>query len=74
VPIDDQIALELYYWEDLGMDAVASVLGIGKSAALSRVHRARERVRERLGQLEARPELVEETRSGFETWARSLRK
>ncbi len=43
--LDDQLALELYYWEQLPMAQVAGVLEVGRSAALSRVHRARARLR-----------------------------
>ncbi|MCH9682910.1 MAG: sigma-70 family RNA polymerase sigma factor [Deltaproteobacteria bacterium] len=45
LPLDDQLALELYYWEQLPMAEVARVLEVGRSAALSRVHRARARLR-----------------------------
>jgi RNA polymerase sigma-70 factor (ECF subfamily) len=73
IPLDDQIALELYYFEELSMEGVAQALGVGKSAAISRVHRARELVRERLRAMEASPGMIEETATGFETWARSLK-
>jgi RNA polymerase sigma-70 factor (ECF subfamily) len=72
IPIDDQIALELYYWEELPMEGVAQALGVTKSAALNRVHRAREALRERLRAMEARAERVDETMSGLETWAKRL--
>ena len=45
LPLDDQLALELYYWEQLPMAELARVLEIGRSAAISRVHRARGRLR-----------------------------
>jgi RNA polymerase sigma-70 factor (ECF subfamily) len=69
LPIDDQLALELYYWEELPMDDVARVLGITKSAAINRVHRARDRVRG----LIRRPSAAEDPSvEDFEEWARSL--
>lgn len=46
LPVDDQLALELFYWEDLSMREVADALGISRSAAISRVHRARDRIRQ----------------------------
>lgn len=55
LPLDDQLALELYYWEQLPMSTVAQVLRIGRSAALSRVHRARQRLRDRLDALPLEP-------------------
>jgi RNA polymerase sigma factor (sigma-70 family) len=48
LPLDAQIALELYYWDDLAMDDVAAVLGISTSAAINRIHRARQLLREQL--------------------------
>jgi RNA polymerase sigma-70 factor (ECF subfamily) len=50
LPLDHQLALELYYWEELSMDDLAVVLGVTKTAAISRVHRARELLRERMGE------------------------
>jgi RNA polymerase sigma factor (sigma-70 family) len=73
IPLDHQLALELYYWEELSMEDVARVLGTTKSGAINRIHRARELVRQRLAALEATPAMLEETMTGFDTWARTLR-
>jgi len=73
IPLDDQLVLELCYWEELPMLEVADVLNIGRSATLSRVHRARGRLRdtlERLGQTAAR---AETTVDNFEVWREKLR-
>lgn len=48
LPLDSQLALELYYWEDLAMSDVARVLGVTESAAINRIHRARKQLRESL--------------------------
>ena len=48
LPLDHQLALELYYWEELSMQDVAAALGISRSAAINRIHRARAQLRERL--------------------------
>jgi RNA polymerase sigma-70 factor (ECF subfamily) len=74
VPLDDQLALELFYWEELSMESVARVLGVTKSAAINRVHRARQAVRDRLRAMEgAAAPRTPVTDEGFETWARSLK-
>jgi RNA polymerase sigma-70 factor (ECF subfamily) len=73
IPLDDQLALELYYWEELPMADVARVLGITRSGAINRVHRARGLVRDALEALETTPAMRHDTVEGFETWARSLR-
>ncbi|MEN0063477.1 MAG: sigma-70 family RNA polymerase sigma factor [Myxococcota bacterium] len=48
LPADDQIALELFYWQDLSMADVAVAMGISRSAAINRVYRARKALRQRL--------------------------
>lgn len=57
LPLDDQLALELYYWEQLPMAELARVLEIGRSAAISRVHRARGRLRRLLDDQLSEPQL-----------------
>ena len=73
IPLDHQIALELYYWEALPMEEVAEVLGVTKSAAINRVHRARALVRERMAALGVAAEDAERTVTSFESWARDVR-
>lgn len=73
VPLDDQIALELRYWEGLSMLEIADVLQIGRSAAISRVHRARAAVRAALQALGASEASAEATITNFEAWKKSLR-
>jgi RNA polymerase sigma-70 factor (ECF subfamily) len=51
VPLDQQIALELTYWEDLPAPDIAVVLGIPENTVYSRLRRAKEHLREALGRL-----------------------
>lgn len=51
LPIDQQMALELTYWEELSGEEVADVLGISHNAVRARLTRARDRLRELLGEL-----------------------
>lgn len=51
VPIDQQIALELTYWEELGAAEVAEVLGISENTVYSRLGRGRAQLREALESL-----------------------
>jgi RNA polymerase sigma factor (sigma-70 family) len=51
IPIDQQIALELTYWEGLTARDVAEVLGVPENTVYSRLRRAKEHLREALGQL-----------------------
>jgi RNA polymerase sigma factor (sigma-70 family) len=73
IPIDFQIALELYEWEELTAVEVAEVLGISEAALRSRVHRAKQQLREELRRIAASEEVLESTLSGLERWAAELR-
>ena len=73
IPLDDQIALELSYWEGLPMAELAEVLGVGRSAAISRVHRARARLRAALEALGATEADATATVTDFEGWRKKLR-
>jgi RNA polymerase sigma-70 factor (ECF subfamily) len=48
-PVETQIVLELYYWEDLSVDEVARVVEVPPGTVKSRLHRGRELLREALG-------------------------
>jgi len=51
VPVDQQIALELTYWEGLAAPDVAQVLGIPENTVYSRLRRARGHLRKALEEL-----------------------
>jgi RNA polymerase sigma factor (sigma-70 family) len=51
VPLDQQIALELKYWEDLAAPDIATVLGIPENTVYSRLQRAKCHLREALMRL-----------------------
>ena len=73
IPLDLQIALELYFWEDLDGPDIAAALEIPEGTVRSRLRRAREALEEQLQKLAENPSLLESTRTGLETWARGLR-
>src|SRR5205823_13095922 len=51
IPVDDQIALELAYFEGLSTREIADVLEIGENTVRSRLSRARDKLREVLATL-----------------------
>lgn len=57
LPLDLQLLLELYYWEDQPIGIIAEVLEMPKGTVKSRLHRARALLEHRLRVLE-RPALV----------------
>ena len=73
IPVDFQIALELYYWEDLSVSEVAAVLDIPTGTVKSRLGRARRQLREQLEAMALPNATLESTLSDLEQWARSLR-
>lgn len=59
LPLDLQITLELHYWEELTVNEVAAVLEVPAGTVKSRLHRAREQLRDRLAQLGAAEEVLD---------------
>jgi RNA polymerase sigma factor (sigma-70 family) len=51
VPLEAQVVLELAYWEELDGATIASVLEVPLNTAYSRLHRARDALRESLRKL-----------------------
>lgn len=73
IPLDYQIALELYEWEDLTAPEVAEVLGITEAAVRSRLHRARTELSDQLHRIARPGEVLESTLANLDDWARALR-
>ena len=73
LPVDQQIVLELTYWEELSDREVADVLDVPHGTVKSRIRRARIALDRVLGELSASPELLESTRQNLDGWAKQLR-
>ena len=73
IPLDYQIALELYHFEGLPARQVGEVIGLPEPATRSRLRRATEALRKVLETLTSSPTALESTMTGLSTWARDLR-
>ena len=61
IPLEFQIVLELYYWEDLRARELAEVLDVPEGTVRTRIRRAKQLFEEEIGKLAASPELVHST-------------
>lgn len=72
LPIEMQVALELYYWEELGVAEIGEVLETPVGTVKSRLQRARTRLDEIIIQLSESEDLLKSTMDNFDKWAREL--
>ena len=68
--VEQQTLLELHYWEDLDIAALAEVFEMPQPTIRTRLHRARKALREKMA--EKAPPRVLETLDSMDAWAKSL--
>ena len=73
IPLDYQLVLELYYWEDMAAPELAQVLGLPEGTVRSRLRRAKEALAEKMTTIASEPDLLKTTMSSLDKWVRSLR-
>ena len=73
LPVDHQIALELYYWEGFTTPDLAEMLQISPHTARSRLSRARAALRHEVELAADDPRAAVSTLGDLEMWARGLR-
>ena len=73
IPLDDQIVLELYYWEKLTASEVGRVLDIPEGTARTRIRKGKKRLEEQMQKLIEDKDLLESTLVNLDAWAASLR-
>lgn len=73
IPLDYQLVLELYYWEDMAAPELAQVLGLPEGTVRSRLRRAKEALAEKMTAIASEPDLLKTTMSSLDKWVRSLR-
>lgn len=70
LPVDQQALLELHYWEDMDIAALAEIFEAPAVTIRTRLHRARKALRDRMeGQA---PSQVLETLESMDLWAREI--
>jgi len=74
LPLDLQIAVELFYWENMRSVDLAVVLEIPHGTVRSRLRRARDLLREEVERLATDPSLAESTLGDFERWMTSVQR
>lgn len=73
IPLDHQVVLELYYWEEMTAGELAEVLEMPEGTVRGRIRRAKALLEEQLGVLAENDAQLTSTLSNLESWARSLR-
>lgn len=74
LPINDQIVLELFYWEQMTSAEIADVLELPHGTVRSRLRLARDRLRGHVDELARNATELESTVGGLERWAAELRR
>lgn len=72
LPIEMQVALELFYWEELTVTEIGDVLETPVGTVKSRLQRARARLDTAIAQLADSEALLHSTMDNFERWAKDL--
>lgn len=72
LPTDQQIAIELYYWEDMNSSEIAAALDIPVSTVTTRLSRARAALRDAVVELTGPGAVRERLIGNLDEWTRSL--
>ncbi len=73
IPLDNQIVLELYYWERLTAPEVARVLNVPEGTARTRIRRAKQLLEGQMRKLIDDKDQLESTLVNLDAWAAALR-
>jgi len=73
LPVDHQVLLELFYWEQLDGGELGVILGVPEGTIRTRLRRARQLLAAEIQALGDSPELLRSTLSDLDGWAAKLR-
>ena len=72
LPVEQQSLLELHYWEDMDIAALAQIFDSPAATIRTRLHRARKALRDRMESTGSAPEKVLETLESMDVWAKGI--
>lgn len=72
IPIDYQVVLELYYWEELPGRAIAEIVSLPENTVRSRIRKGKQLLERKMRVVAHSPEELARTLQDLETWARSI--
>lgn len=74
IPLEAQIVLELYYWEELPVKEIADITDVAPGTVMSRLARARSKLEAAMAELSEDEALVRSTFAELGEWAGKLRR
>lgn len=72
LPLEQQVLLELHYWQGMDMAALAEVFAINQATVRTRLFRARQALREQMAGMAGSPATMDMSVEDFDAWARKL--
>jgi RNA polymerase sigma factor (sigma-70 family) len=72
IPLDYQIVLELYYWEELPGSAIGKIIDLPENTVRSRLRRGKQLLEQKMQELARNDEELASTLEDLEQWARSI--
>lgn len=73
IPLQFQVVLELYFWEQMTGGEIGEILSIPEDTARSRIRRGKELLKSALEQVASSPEIAQSTAGDLDGWAAGVR-
>ena len=73
IPLDYQVVLELYYWEELAGSAIAEIVELPENTVRSRIRKGKQLLEKKMKVLARNSDELQSTLEDLEQWVRSIR-